>query len=372
MNEATNLTQQPLVRPSSSKVRTASIVLTTLLGGVFLLSSGLKALDMTTFAVQISYYGIFRDPLFVRILSLFFIGLEAGLAAALLARIQLRRIVLPALFLLLVGFSGLIGWAWATRNIQDCGCFGKYLPMGPGASIVKNLVLIVFVSAAWVMERQTTASSAPVAIASHPRPPLPLRYLANFGRGDFVAITFVVLVACSFMGLGVGMAFDQLKGTPSASPDPVGSPASSGAADTPAVSGPVAKLAQFNFENKGATVDTRQGEWIVALLSDSCEECAGEVKLLNSWGKEKDAPHIAAFILGEQESYERFESELKPNFPTRLIPALEFFDLIGDAPPRFYYLRNGQAVKYWDEDLSKNPEVEKEIRDAIVKSRISQ
>ena len=120
-----------------------SRVILRVLGVVFILSAVLKALDLTAFAVQISYYDIVREPWIVWSIALAMIGLEAMLGLAMLTGVWLRWVTLPAVLALLVGFTGLLGWAWAFTDLEDCGCFGKYLPMTPGESILKNGVLIV-------------------------------------------------------------------------------------------------------------------------------------------------------------------------------------------------------------------------------------
>jgi len=120
-----------------------------LLAIVLIISAMLKALDWTAFAVQVSYYGIVREPAVVKGIALGLIGLEAALGMALLLRLALRRATLPATFALLAGFTALLAWAWAFRDLRNCGCFGKFLPMTPPEAILKNVVMMAMVAFAW-------------------------------------------------------------------------------------------------------------------------------------------------------------------------------------------------------------------------------
>jgi hypothetical protein len=38
--------------------------------------------------------------------------------------------------------------------------------------------------------------------------------------------------------------------------------------------------------------------------------------------------------------------------PYAFINVNTFFDLIGDSPPRIYYLKNGVVAKIWDKEFS--------------------
>ena len=111
------------------------------------------------------------------------------------------------------------------------------------------------------------------------------------------------------------------------------------------------KFAAYPVDWEGKRLDLAQGLYLVAMLSDSCEHCADIVDGLNRLSQKPDFPPIVGLILGEEDTLRSFRQTYRPRFATRLIPVLEFFDLIGDAPPRFYVLRDGKSLKYWDENL---------------------
>ncbi|NMB81191.1 MAG: hypothetical protein GYA14_05185, partial [Ignavibacteria bacterium] len=42
------------------------------------------------------------------------------------------------------------------------------------------------------------------------------------------------------------------------------------------------------------------------------------------------------------------------NFSYHMIDANDFFNLIGNQPPRIYWLKNGKVEKYWDDKVGEN------------------
>jgi hypothetical protein len=372
---------------------------------ILILSAFLKSLDWTVFAVQVSYYGIVREPSLVKGIALGLIGLEAALGMALLLRLALRRATLPATFALLAGFTALLAWAWAFRDLKNCGCFGKFLPMTPPEAILKNVVMMAMVAFAWYglrkrdnaisvgagMAASTTAacagSEAPADVSSTRAgadvaasataarattdgalsptggglscPPesdargpstanstSATQFSARPPRNNRFALRnrHVWRLSVSMAAAVAAMAFAVLN------PFNGGSEAAALRMGGSAVAGG-SKFAAYPVEWEGKRLDLAKGLYVVALLSDSCEHCAEIVDGLNRLSQRPDFPPIAGLILGEEDTLRSFRQTYRPRFATRLIPVLEFFDLIGDAPPRFYVLRDGKSLKYWDENL---------------------
>jgi hypothetical protein len=130
---------------------------------------------------------------------------------------------------------------------------------------------------------------------------------------------------------------------------------SSGGA-SPALAGEAGEAAaksefgKFSFDWEGKRCDLSKGLYLIAMLSDTCEHCAQVVGTLNALNERPGMPAVVGLILGEGETLNQFRRNFAPRFPTRLIPVLDFFNLIGDAPPRFHLVRDGRAVKFWDTD----------------------
>jgi hypothetical protein len=324
-----------------------------LLGGIFILSALLKGLDATAFAVQISYFGLIRTPWLVKTLAILIVGVEAALGGMLLFKIGLRRVTLPATLGVLAAFSALLAWSWLFTDIKDCGCFGKFLKMTPGVSLLKNIFLAGLCLAGWrgtVSGLESTQAHRPSVLGRFSFFPLTSSTLASAG------------MAFSLMALALFTSQAELSPHSGAASPGAGSAGAGNAASNAGER----KLAKHVMQWEGKRIDLGHGVYLVALLSDSCEHCAELVAELNRYGQDHQLPTIAGLILGEEDTYEQFKASFQPQFATLRIPVLEFFDLIGNAPPRFYLTAEGKPLKFWDERL---PSAE-EIRQAAAKAGI--
>lgn len=81
-----------------------------------------------------------------------FIGLEWLLGAWLAAHLFLKRFTYPATIGLLVLLSAYLALLIVQQgNNGNCGCFGEWLYMKPGAAILKNVVMIAVVVLLWFL-----------------------------------------------------------------------------------------------------------------------------------------------------------------------------------------------------------------------------
>ena len=322
------------------------------LGAVFLLSAVLKTASFLDFAVQVSYYGILREPFWVQLLAVLLIGVEAMLGAGLLLLRALRRRLLILTLLLLVVFSALIAYAWAFRGIQNCGCFGKYLEMGPGTSLLKNGLLAFLAMVAWFSTRARADRPDTDALAgerlsdegilsrsfsshsakAHSRERLPL--LLTVGTG---------IVLASVAGYQA-MDSSRNSGSLQSLPGPLSSEREPSASHTQKQD----TFSEYKIPWHGKILDLSKGLYLVAMLSDSCEACAEIVSSLDEYAENPDLPQIVAFILSDDKDLQGFRDEYRPDFPTQAMPPLEFLDCVGKAPPRFILVKDGRQVRHWD------------------------
>ena len=304
-----------------------------LLGLTFVLGAVLKAIDISTFAVQVSYYGIIREPTAVRLVALCAVLAETAIGVALLVGWRLRGWTLRTVFLLLLGFTGLILYAWAFEGLEDCGCFGSYVKMGPGASVLKNLVMMALVAGAWIGYRKTKAAGA--RQASTPK-----------RIGLVRAVSAAACCALVLAALTYGYSRQESGGT-----------------SGPITAQPYSEnqlFAQFQFEADGKEWDLGSGDYFVVLLSDSCEHCAETMEKLNELPLFLPTmPPIVALMLGEEEILDQLRDRVKPQYPTVLIEPLTFFQLLDDAtaPPRFVYLQDGKEMHHWNDELPEDTEL---------------
>ncbi|HPS00953.1 MAG TPA: hypothetical protein PLA90_05365 [Candidatus Sumerlaeota bacterium] len=362
-----------------------------IIGCVFLLSAFLKALSFEEFAIQVSYYGIVRTPWVVIGIALGAVALETGLGVGLITGRNRARRLLPVVAGLLVLFSFLIAYAWAFQGLKDCGCFGKYLKMTPGVSILKNGVLLVLVGIAWrkkcpelAWEYSSTHAGAywHVAAAVTSMAVVVGVSLFSLNRAEARHNLLSVGEANAQTGENLSKPSDTRESLAGDS-DPI---QTSGPASPPAVSTPLSSssespsastlLSSTGAKPSGKSIfsgysvdfpegkrDLSHGLYFVAMISDSCEECAAIVKDLNALSENKDLPPLLAFVLGEGETLTRFRDTYQPRFPTQLMPALEFLDRIGTAPPRFYLVKDGQVLHQWD---AKRPPSDVDVLEAVL------
>ena len=300
-------------------------VLEIILGAVFIFSALTKALDVYTFAVQVSYYGVVREPKLVLAVAYTMVGVETLLGAALLAGIRLRGATLAATLALLAAFSGLIAYAWLFKDLEDCGCFGKYIPMGPGASLAKNAVLMALAAAAWVGHRRATRREA------NPETPLGKAGLPGYVLGGLGMVAILITISIS--------------GLPATS-----NPVSDEGNSVPA-SGKERPFAKFTVTDGGQTLDLGSGDYLVAMLSATCEHCEAATEVLNQIAPLPGVPPIVGLMMGDEKEMRDFRDLTAPVFPVQSIDTLEFFNLLDkqQAPPRFYITHDGAEVRYLDE-----------------------
>lgn len=322
---------EPATAPLEMKPRGARAAAQVVVGLVFLASGLLKAMDVQSFSLQISHFGILRDPVLVNAAAVSLIVLETLIGAALVAGFTLRGWLHRGVIALLILFTGLLAYGWIFKNIQDCGCFGSYVKMSPGISISKNIVLIALTAYSAI------GLGAPGSESFSGEMKERIRSLR--GAGSFAA-SILVLLAALHHGWTPAMASSGSKETKSGKTDH----------DRP--------FAQFQFSTEGKNLDLGKGKYFVAMLSASCSHCEAAVGELNELARFlPNLPPIVALCLGEEDTLTEFRAKTHPEFPTFLVPPLKFFEFIGDAPPRFILVSEGKQTGSWDHKIPEDTEL---------------
>lgn len=298
------------------------------LGVFFLFSAGAKAMNIEGFAVSISAYGVIKAPVLVNFAAYVTLFLETAIGASLAAGRTFKGLTHAAAIGLTVVFTGLILYAWQVKGLEDCGCFGDYVKMGPAASILKNIVLVGLLAAAWAGNR-----------VGYAEPLAPLKAW----RAGLAAIGIIAVA---------GIALTQNR------PDPART-ATIRAGTAPSEGA----FANYAFETEAGTVDLGDGEYLAALLSATCSHCMDSVPLLNELNAAEDLPDVLGLMLGQPNEIHDFEFLTEPNFPLFGIPSLQFMEHIDTAPPRLVHVRDGEALTAW-EWQDAGPAIE-EVRQAV-------
>ena len=273
------------------------------LGSVFLVGAVLKAMDINLFAVQIKFYGVLASPFWITVAAIGVLWIETGFGFALLVGLRFRKLVLTGALSLLVVFTGLILYGWFFHGLKDCGCFGP-VEMSPLVSVLKNIALALMVLAVWF-------GSPLVADRSI--------------RRTYRVCAVIALLASSVSAY----AFWHLE-------PPINN-------ERP--------FAQFVFEEEGMPWDLGAGEYLVVMLSMSCEHCKSSIPALNEIAQKTGLPALVALCYEEKAGeLETFREETEPLFPLYSLGnrVRLFFSLIGSEPPRLIYVKDGQQMLYWD------------------------
>ncbi len=281
-------------------------------GLVFILAAVPKALDLSAFALQIRYYSVIWDPALRRLAAGGSVFVETAIGVALLAGLRFRGWVYYVTFGTLAVFTGLVLYGWIFHALEDCGCFGAVLPMGPGLTTVKNVVLMVLTVAAWRGYRNHTAGGVLAGFEGH-----------RAFRLTVAAIACVAVLASA--ALGDNDRFFHPKGD---------------------LKQP---FAQFKFEWEGQPWDLGQGEYVVVMLSASCEDCRAMVEVLNDLMLLVHPTPLVGLVNDLSEEIEDFRGMTDPQFPTHVIDSETFWDFIEYSPPHFYVVKDGVSQRSFEE-----------------------
>jgi len=272
------------------------------LGSVFLFSALSKLLGVGLFEIAIVDQGLATTREQAAYPARLVIAFELFLGAALLFPFYLKRIILPLAIVTLAAFTLLQGYQMTLgEQTQDCGCFGEMVRMSSAQSLAKNIILLGL--SLWLFK--TTRAEK-----------------RNFIVPASLAVVSVVAV---FLFAPVRRNYDET----------------------------FAKYTQFE---KAGRVDLTNGSKLVAVFNADCEHCQETARELDALAaKSAEFPQIYVLMFGENAAaVSAFAEKTATNYPYHLISAPDFFALIGNSPPRMYWLQDGKIRARWDEEIAKN------------------
>ena len=266
----------------------------------FLFSAYTKAVAPGFFEILLDQQGLVPSRLYGAWATRFIIALETWLGLCLLLSFY-TRLILRLTFALLCAFSIHLVYLIAIGETGNCGCFGEMISMSPQTSLIKNMVLLAVNG-------------------------LLLWY--KYKGNKKPRITWLLL---PFM-----FAATTLVWPVQTQQDSV-----------------VQKLPEFEKETG---IDFANGSYLVAILNLSCEHCQEAAQQIVEWQNNGIVlPQIVALFFDEGDtSVADFNNIIGFNFPYQMINVNTFFDLIGSAPPRIYWIQDGQVKQYWDEKLGED------------------
>ena len=277
-----------------------SKILQLLLGITFLFSAYTKAVGPGFFEITLMDQGIAPDRIIASYLARFFIGLEFALGFLMFLPFYVKRLM-QFTFFLLGGFTLHLIYLWSIGDTDNCGCFGEMISMTPEQSIIKNMIMLAI---AFVVFRLAQTKKIKIIIP-------------------------IVFSAATIISMWIILPIPNHKEFPFES--------------------------FTHFETRGR-VDLSSGENLVAIFNLDCEHCQQAATELGELKRnQENFPEL--YVLYFQEgstTVEDFESITQSSFPYDLIEVNTFFDLIGDSPPRVYYLKDGKVLGIWDLNILRN------------------
>ena len=270
------------------------------LAATFLFSAYTKAIAPGFFEVLLEQQGLVPNRLYGAWATRAIIAFELWLGMSMLLSFYIR-LILRLSFVLLIAFSAHLIYLIAIGDTGNCGCFGEMISMTPLASLAKNAVLLVINGILLFFHYKDQRKSW---------------------------ITWVLLPALFATAVFVWPIQTE--------PDEV-----------------VEKFPIFKAETG---IDFNRGSYLVAILNLSCEHCQEAAEQIVRWQNSGIAlPQVVALYFAEGDTtVADFDNITGSNFPYQMITVNTFFDLIGSAPPRVYWIVDGQVKQFWDETLGED------------------
>ena len=328
------------------------LVLKYLIGILFLVSGFSKLFPIEPFELIIvnqKIIGWELVPYFSRLL----IGFELFLGFSLLQNSYVKKIFLPASFILLGIFNIQLIYSMLANTAGDnCGCFGEVISMTPIEALLKNIVLMGII---WWVYRNYAQDNfkLPVII------------------GYLVFSYFIVLYIAPIKSYVVHPEPEPGNNQPPAETRnaPATVPADDIAKDEireNALRKPLIEKAKekekvkvdtvrtksifsrYSLFSDGKKVDLDSGIKLVALFSIDCEHCQETAKQLGQLRRTTKIPPVYILFFGEESQVKGFFDFAGTTFPYKIISPQEFFPMITAAPPRVCYLQNGKIIGDWN------------------------
>jgi len=280
---------------------TISNFLRAILGIIFLMSAISKMVASGLFEITILEQGVFTSRIIIAYLSRFLIIMELFLGLAMFQSFYLKKIILPLSIFILFSFTILLSFSAFAGDTNNCGCFGEVLKMSPLQAIIKNIFLIIIGIVIFRLQDDN-----PTKI--------------------YIPILILLVSVGTVFGIAPIKSYENLVFT------------------------------QYTyFENEGR-VDLTSGNNLVAVFFIDCEHCMNAAENIVKLEKETGRiSNLYILFAGEDsDSVQSFIDKTQIGYPYFRIPLEDFFGLIGNSPPRIYWLKDGKVKEYWDDNFIAN------------------
>ena len=296
----------------SKAINFAKIALRVLLGVVFLFSAIAKLLSIDSFEIYIfSFKIISLEASFL--LARLLIAFEVILGIWLITNVKNRysfwcafaTLSIFTIFLLILSLTG---------NQDNCNCFGEFIKMNPKESIIKNLIMILFL------------------IASYNAKTFSIRRLSLWGIVISIAVTATVFIISPP---------DNWRYTSYQKHTDVN-----------------VEALQKSKEQTIIPIELFDGERIVCFFSLKCNYCskaAQKISVLRERGEFSNADIHIIFGGEEKSTEEWFQNTKMQAKSVSFLPANDFLSITYGSIPLILHLKDGEIIeKYSYRDIRKS------------------
>lgn len=336
--------------------------------------SGISKLDpIYGFEKQLIDMGV-ASWSFVPYLSRFIIAFEIFIGCALIDKAWLKKVIIPATGLMLLGFTAHLTWQGFHYGFSNgnCGCFGDKLPMTPFEAIVKNLLTMGALFFLWIRAEQdkrkvpTTIIVAFIGVFFWMFLMYPVKHYfepkedVQYESANTIAPTTetsAITIDSTLINDSISVDTISTFTAPSETDTEPAETASNPVVETTdpvtSIATPVtSEKSKFNtFTNfNGQTVNLDQGEKLVCLFNVSCSHCKETAKDIFELKKSNpNLPDVYILFYGDEFFLDFFWDEVGGTFPYQFVDGEVFWPLLGDKDfPWVLHQKDGITQKDWD------------------------
>lgn len=280
---------------------TSLIILSVLMGGLFLYSAYTKVIPIQTFEYTLVEF-VHMPWWLAAVIARLFVGLETAIAACLILNMygKAKWILRFSLFILIM-FSIYLAYLWITvGNDVNCGCFGDQIWMSPSTSLIKNLIIFVLT---FILLKFHTGIAK------------------KWSNWTTIAL-FVIITSLPYFIYAI----------PATQPSYL---------KDEAYEIDLSALYEQPEKTPAPTIDLKKGKHILAFMSLTCPHCkiaAYKMQLMK-----KDNPSISMYMVlnGDSTNLKPFFEKTKAdNIEYRMLLGRDFTSLSGFSLPAIYWINN--------------------------------
>lgn len=327
-------------------MRIAAIITSVLLGLVFMYSAYTKLYPIEPFEYSFVELGAgWKSSLF---LARLLIGFEFVCGAFLILNLWLKRVTIPVVISVLVIFSVyLVLQIIRFGNSGNCGCFGTHLTMTPFEGIIKNIMMCGLAAFVYFFSEPAGVRTARILVivlilASlfiFPIEPL-VRYVLMGGLAlaawffpERVVRKFNKAICIVLMLTWIAMPFIL---------NPVNLQASSRDYEGKVNYKIELDILYNDPDNIPPKAELRQGKWIIAFFSLTCQHCRIAAKKLHLYKKRNPEMPVHMVLNGDRENLKPFFEETRADNISwsMFIGSEKFVKLSGPSLPQIFWVNN--------------------------------